>query len=92
MKRRFKIAVLALGVWSAAAVPIVAKPAGLPTMPDTEFKVLPPSSQDFFLEEYASATNAFVPSAPWLPSTSVSGVVGGLGAFLVTTEPREVMP
>lgn len=56
-----------------------AKPPEAPTIPETEFRVLPPLSQDFFQTNATAVPSTFVPIVDAASPAELFGSVGGAG-------------
>ena len=83
MSFRLPIAVLAFTCLGTTAASSKAPEA--PTIPQTEFKVLPALAQEFFQPESAPSQNPFVAVAETAPSVGVFGAVGGAGLEFALT-------
>ncbi len=94
MAMRSVAAAVALGWLGSAGV---AKSPDAPTIPETEFKVLPAHAQEFFQNDPTSLPTAFAPVTEIAPSIGLFGAVGGCGLDLAWAKQQargwaEVLP
>jgi len=57
-------------------LPVGAKPPGLPTGPETEFKVPPSFTQDYYQPEEPREPSVYVPQVEWEPNSATGSGLG----------------